>query len=45
MLYPLYVHHDDGSAYGGTFPDFPGCFTAADDLADLPRMAQEAAAI
>ena len=42
MLYPLYVHHDDGSAYGGTFPDFPGCFTAADDLADLPRMAQEA---
>jgi predicted RNase H-like HicB family nuclease len=42
MLYPLYVHHDEGSAYGGSFPDFPGCFTAADELADLPRMAQEA---
>ena len=42
MLYPLYVHYDEGSAYGGTFPDFPGCFTAADELADLPRMAQEA---
>ena len=42
MLYPLYVHHDPGSAYGGIFPDFPGCFTAADELADLPRMAQEA---
>ena len=42
MLYPLYVHHDPGSAYGGNFPDFPGCFTAADELADLPRMAQEA---
>lgn len=42
MLYPLYVHHDPGSAYGGIFPDFPGCFTAADELADLPRRAQEA---
>lgn len=42
MLYPLYVHHDEGSSYGGTFPDIPGCFTAADELADLPRMAQEA---
>ena len=42
MLYPLYVHHDEGSAWGGIFPDLPGCFTAADELADLPRMAQEA---
>lgn len=42
MLYPLYVHHDEGTAYGGSFPDFPGCFTAADELSDLPRMAQEA---
>ena len=42
MFYPLYVHHDKDSSYGGTFPDIPGCFTAADDLADLPRMAQEA---
>ncbi|CAK0766412.1 antitoxin HicB [Gammaproteobacteria bacterium] len=42
MFYPLYVHYEEGSAYGGTFPDFPGCFTAADELADLPRMAQEA---
>lgn len=42
MLYPVYVHKDEGSAYGLTFPDFPGCFSAADELADLPRMAQEA---
>lgn len=42
MLYPLYVHHAAGTAWGGTFPDFPGCFTAADTLADLPRCAQEA---
>lgn len=42
MLYPVYVHKDADSAYGLTFPDFPGCFSAADELADLPRMAQEA---
>ncbi len=42
MLYPAYIHKDDDSAYGVTFPDFPGCFTAADALADLPRLAQEA---
>lgn len=42
MFYPLYIHKEPGSAYGGTFPDFPGCFTAADDLNDLPAMAQEA---
>lgn len=43
MLYPIYVHKDEGSAYGASFPDFPGCFTAADDIADLPKSAQEAA--
>ena len=42
MLYLVYVHKDEGSAYGMSFPDFPGCFSAADELADLPRMAQEA---
>lgn len=42
MLYPAYVHKDESSAYGVTFPDFPGCFSAADEMADLPRMAQEA---
>lgn len=42
MLYPLYVHKDEGSAYGMTFPDFPGCFSAADEPGDIPRMAQEA---
>jgi predicted RNase H-like HicB family nuclease len=42
MLYPVYVHKDPESAYGVTFPDFPGCFSAADDLESLPRLAQEA---
>ena len=42
MLYPLYVHKDETSAYGASFPDLPGVFAAADDLSDLPAMAQEA---
>lgn len=42
MLYPIYVHKDADSAYGATFPDFPGCFAAADDLAQLPGAAQQA---
>lgn len=42
MLYPVYVHKDADSAYGLTFPDLPGCFSAADELADVPRLAQEA---
>lgn len=42
MLYPAYVHKDADSSYGVTFPDFPGCFSAADELAGLPRAAQEA---
>lgn len=42
MLYPVYVHKDPESAYGVTFPDFPGCFSAADDVGSVPRLAQEA---
>lgn len=42
MLYPLYVHKEKGSAYGATFPDFPGCHTAAATLQRLPSAAQEA---
>lgn len=41
-LYPVYIHKDAHSSYGMTFPDFPGCFSAADDLTAVPRMAQEA---
>jgi predicted RNase H-like HicB family nuclease len=43
MLYPVYVHlGDSGHAHGVTMPDFPGCFSAADDWQDLPHMVQEA---
>src|SRR5690625_7052509 len=41
-LYPIYVHKDEGSAYGAIFPDIPGCFAAADAIDALPRAAQEA---
>ncbi len=43
MLYPVYVHFGDSAhADGAQVPDFPGCFSAADDWQDLPRMVQEA---
>ena len=36
------VHQDAGSAYGITFPDAPGCFSASDSLDDLFNKAEEA---
>jgi predicted RNase H-like HicB family nuclease len=36
------VHKDPGSAYGISFPDVPGCFSAADDLSDVIPNAVEA---
>ena len=43
MIYPAYVHlGDDKHAHGVTLPDFNGCFTAADDYAQLPAAVQEA---
>lgn len=40
--YIVIVHKDAGSAYGMTFPDAPGCFSAADEVNDLFLMAREA---
>ena len=43
MLYPIYVHVGDKKhAHGIEFPDFPGCFSAADDWQDINKMAQDA---
>jgi predicted RNase H-like HicB family nuclease len=43
MLYPVYVHMGDAThAHGVTFPDFPGCFAAADEWEGLPAAIQEA---
>jgi predicted RNase H-like HicB family nuclease len=36
------VHKDPDSAFGVQFPDAPGCFSAADDLADVLPNAAEA---
>ncbi len=36
------VHKDKHSAFGITFPDAPGCFSAADEEVDLLTNAQEA---
>ena len=40
--YIVIIHKDDNSAYGMTFPDAPGCFSAADEIDDLFAMASEA---
>lgn len=40
--YIAIVHHDEGSAFGLTFPDLPGAFAAADDWAGIPAAATEA---
>lgn len=36
------VHKDEGGAWGVSFPDLPGCFSAADTLADVLPQAGEA---
>lgn len=40
--YIAVVHKDRDSAYGVSFPDIPGCFSAADKEADLLPNAMEA---
>ncbi|HYG08256.1 MAG TPA: type II toxin-antitoxin system HicB family antitoxin [Stenotrophomonas sp.] len=42
MLYPVYVHKDDNTAFGAIVPDMPGVHSAVDDLEDLPAALQEA---
>ena len=43
VKYPVYVHPgDDSHAHGVALPDFPGCFSAADEWADIPGKVQEA---
>ena len=36
------MHKDEGSGYGVTFPDLPGCLSAADSEDDVLRNASEA---
>ncbi len=37
--YIVIVHKDEHSAYGMSFPDAPGCFSAADEIDDIFAMA------
>lgn len=39
------VHKDPESAYGISFPDARGCFSAADEMDELFSMAEEALAL
>lgn len=43
--YIVIVHKDENSAYGMSFPDAPGCFSAADEIDDIFVMAAEALAL
>ncbi|MBI1867698.1 MAG: type II toxin-antitoxin system HicB family antitoxin [Methylocystis sp.] len=40
--YIVIVHKEGESAYGMSFPDAPGCFSAADEIDELFAMANEA---
>jgi predicted RNase H-like HicB family nuclease len=42
IVYHAVVHKDEDSAWGVHFPDLPGCFSAADDLANVQANASEA---
>lgn len=42
VLYPVCVHQAKSGSLGAAIPDFPGCFSGADDWQNLPRMVQEA---
>ena len=42
MRFPAVVHKDEGSSYGVTIPDLPGCFSGGDTLDEALTNAQEA---
>jgi predicted RNase H-like HicB family nuclease len=42
MEYIAYLHKDQKSDFGVSFPDFPGCVTAGKTLDEARRMAVEA---
>ena len=44
VRYPIVIHHDEGSSYGVTVPDLPGCFSAGDTIEEALELAPEAIA-
>jgi predicted RNase H-like HicB family nuclease len=45
MEFIAYLHKDNGSDYGVSFPDFPGCITAGSTLEEARSLAAEALAL
>lgn len=45
LIFFAVVHKESGSAWGISFPDLPGCYSAADEEDDVFAMAQEALAL
>lgn len=45
LTFPVLLHKDDGSDYGVTVPDLPGCFSAGSTVEEALTMAQEAVAL
>ncbi len=43
MRYPIVIHKDEGSDYGVTIPDIPGCFSVGTTVEKAIDMAKEAA--
>jgi len=41
MFYVALIHKDPDSAYGVSFPDLPGCYSAGDTLDEATRNAAE----
>ena len=41
MHYVAFIHKDPGSAYGVSFPDVPGCYSAGDTLQEATQNAVE----
>jgi predicted RNase H-like HicB family nuclease len=42
VFYIALIHKDSGSDFGVSFPDFPGCVSAGETLAEAAAMAREA---
>jgi len=41
-FYPALIHHDEGTAYGASFPDFPGVIASGDSIEEVVADAEAA---
>ena len=44
MRYVAFIHREDGTGYGISFPDFPGCVSVANTIDDAVRRGGQALA-